>query len=310
MSEINSANKDSSSSPVWQPGHGPLDVNCLIMEAIDIIDRKFNWVRGLSTGFNDLDEITHGLRAGELIVVAGRPSIGKTTFVINLVESALQHSEKAVVIYSPETPAPKLVNKMLSSMGRIDQLKLNQGWLEDDDWPKLTSAVNMLKDSKLSIDDDSSISLEKIRLRTRSLVQKNGEIGLIVVDNLQMIKPDGYERACRSNDNAEILCGLKDLAREFECPIVVTSHLNRNLESRQQKRPRCSDLVDSGSIEQMADLIMFVYRDEVYHQRSKYKGLAEIIIGKHRYGYVGTALLGFVGKYSRFENQAPDMFYS
>lgn len=310
MSENDSENKNSSSSPLWNEGLGPLDVNCLLREAIDIIDRNFNVDKGIYSGFTALDAITQGLHAGELTVVGSRPSIGKTTFVLNIVESVLQNSEKNVVVYSPEIPAPELLFKILSSMGRIDQMKLRDGRLEDDDWPKLTSAVNMLKDRKLSIDDDYSISLEKIRSRTHRLVQERGELGLIVVDNLQMIQVDGNKLGCRSNENAEILCGLKALAREFKCPIVVTSHLNRNLENRQQKRPRCSDLADSGSIEQMADVILFIYRDELYQPRTKHKGVAEIIIGKHRFGHLGTVRLDFVGKYSRFENREPEWIYS
>lgn len=309
MSTHGSANMDSSSSQVSQAGNGPLDVNRIILDVIDRIDRGYNEVMGISTGFANLDQLIHGLHDGELIVVASRPGMGKTAFVMSLVESALQHSEKAVLVYSPESPASSLIYLMLSSIGKIETWCLRSAYVTDDDWPKLTSAVNKLKDRKLSIDDDPSITLEKIRARTRQLVKERGELGLIVVDNLQMIQLDGNDRGGRSHQIAEIVCGLKALAREFKCPVVVTSHVDRNLEKRQYKRPRCFDLSDSSAIEQVADVILFIYRDEVYDWRSKYKGVAEIIVAKQRLGYTGVTRLAFVGKYSRFEDQIDGCFF-
>lgn len=302
MSSKNAVNNESSSSAVGLVGTGPVDVSFILRDAIEQVDRLWNGVNGVPTGFTGLDLMTHGLHTGELIVVAGRPSMEQTTFVLNLVESVLQHSENAVVLYSPVMRAKALVLRMLSSIGSIDHHKLRDGRLEDDDWPKLVSAVDMLEDRKLFIDDDTGISLEGIRSRTRQLVQKNGDLGLIVVDELKMVQLDGNDRGCRSHEVDEIVYGLKALAQEFECPVVVTSNLDRNLENRKNKRPRCFDLSDSTAIEQVADLILFVYRDELYNPRTKDKGVAEIIIGKQRFGDIGTVRLSFKRKYSRFEN--------
>jgi replicative DNA helicase len=308
MSEKDSANMNSSSSASRLADTGPVDVNCILRDVIDQVDRLFNDISGVSTGFTDLDGMTQGLHEGELIVVAGRPSMGKTTFALNLVENALQHSEKAVVVYSPVMPAKSLVIRMLSSIGKIDQSKLRNGRLEDDDWPKLTSAVNQLKDRKLSIDDDSGISLEKIRSRTRQLVEEYGAIGLIVVDDLKRVQLCGNDLGCRSHEVAEIVFGLKSLAQEFECSVVVTSGICRDLEKRQNKRPQCYDLSDSSTIEQVADVILLVYRDEIYNRRSKDKGVTEIIVAKQRLGYTGTVRLSFEEKYAHFENLPPPYF--
>ena len=302
MTVKNLSDEDSSSSVVQLKVNGPIDVNLILINVIEQIGRNFNQINAVSSGFTDLDGMTQGLHAGELIVVASRPGMGKTTFALNLVESALQNSAKAVVIYSPVMPAKSLVMRMLSSIGTIDQTKLRHARLEDDDWPKLTSAVNLLKDCKLSIDDDSGISLAKIRSRTRQLVEEHGDIGLIVVDNLKMVQLDGNDRGCRSHEPAEIVCGLKALAQEFECPVVVTSGICRDLEKRQNKRPQRYDLSDSSAIEQVADVILFVYRDEIYNRRSKDKGVAEIIVAKQRLGYTGTIRLSFEDKYASFEN--------
>lgn len=302
MSEKNSENKDDLSSPAWITDNGPVAINVILRDAIDHIDRLWNEVMGISTGFTDLDEMTQGLHAGELIVVASRPCLGKSIFVKNLVERALQNSEKAVVVYSPEMPANAFVFRMLSSIGSIDLFKLSYAQMGDDDWPKLTSAFEMLMNRKLSIDEDTGISLEKIRSRSRQFVQEHGDIGLIVVDSLQMIQLDSNDRGCRADEVAEIVRGLKALARELKCPVVVTSHVDNNLEKRHNKRPMCFDLSDSSAIEQGADVILFVYRDEVYNPRTKDKGIAEIIIGKQRLGKAGRVRLAFKGKFARFEN--------
>lgn len=286
---------------------GPVGVNELLTKAIDRIDTLFNTadsITGLSTGYTDLDEKTSGLQPADLIIVAGRPSMGKTTFAMNLVENAVLRSDKAVLVYSLEMPGESLIMRMLSSLGRIDQTKVRSGQLEDDDWPRLTSAVNLLNDRKLFIDDTAGISPSEMRARTRRLVREHGDIGLIMIDYLQLMQIPGSSGDNRTNEISEISRSLKALAKEFNCPVVALSQLNRSLEQRPNKRPVNSDLRESGAIEQDADVIMFVYRDEVYHPETEHKGIAEIIIGKQRNGPIGFIRLAFIGKYTRFENLA------
>lgn len=289
---------------------GPVGVNLLLASAIDRIDALFNspeGLTGLSTGFLDLDNKTTGLQPADLIVVAGRPSMGKTTFAMNLVENAVLRSDKAVLVFSLEMPAESLILRMLSSLGRIDQTKVRTGKLDDDDWPRLTSAVNLLNDRKLFIDDTASISPSEMRTRARRLVREHGDLALIMVDYLQLMRvPGGSDN--RTNEISEISRSLKGLAKEFNCPVVALSQLNRSLEQRPNKRPVNSDLRESGAIEQDADIIMFVYRDEVYNPETEHKGVAEIIIGKQRNGPIGTVRLAFLGKYTRFENLAADNY--
>ncbi|MBF7731005.1 replicative DNA helicase [Pseudomonas sp. N040] len=290
---------------------GPIALNEILAKAIDRIDTLFNSndsITGISTGFTDLDAKTSGLQPADLIIVAGRPSMGKTTFAMNLVESAVLRSDKAVLVYSLEMPAESLIMRMLSSLGRIDQTKVRSGQMEDDDWPRLTSAVNLLQDRKLFIDDTAGISPSEMRARTRRLVREHGELGLIMVDYLQLMQLGGKGGENRTNEISEISRSLKGLAKEFNCPVVALSQLNRSLEQRPNKRPVNSDLRESGAIEQDADVIMFVYRDEVYNPETEYKGIAEIIIGKQRNGPIGAIKLAFLGKYTRFENLAPGSY--
>jgi replicative DNA helicase len=286
---------------------GPVGLNQLLANVIDTIDTLFNSdeaITGISTGFTDLDEKTSGLQPADLIIVAGRPSMGKTTFAMNLVENALMRSEKSILVFSLEMPAESLVMRMLSSLGRIDQTKVRSGRLDEDDWPRLTSAVNLLQERKLFIDDSAGISPSDMRARTRRLAREHGEIGLIMVDYLQLMQIGGSGGENRTNEISEISRSLKALAKEFNCPVVALSQLNRSLEQRPNKRPINSDLRESGAIEQDADVIMFVYRDEVYHPETEYKGVAEVIIGKQRNGPIGTVRLAFQGKYTRFDNLA------
>ncbi|WLG95316.1 replicative DNA helicase [Pseudomonas sp. FP198] len=290
---------------------GPVSVNDLLTKAIDRIDTLFNTdnaITGLSTGYTDLDEKTSGLQPSDLIIVAGRPSMGKTTFAMNLVENAVLRSDKAVLVYSLEMPGESLIMRMLSSLGRIDQTKVRSGQLEDDDWPRLTSAVNLLNDRKLFIDDTAGISPSEMRARTRRLVREHGDIAMIMIDYLQLMQIPGSSGDNRTNEISEISRSLKALAKEFNCPVVALSQLNRSLEQRPNKRPVNSDLRESGAIEQDADVIMFVYRDEVYHPETEHKGIAEIIIGKQRNGPIGFIRLAFIGKYTRFENLAPGSY--
>ena len=290
---------------------GPESVNTLLTKAIDRIDTLFNSdgaITGLSTGFTDLDEMTSGLQPADLIIVAGRPSMGKTTFAMNLVENAVLRSEKAVLVFSLEMPGDSLIMRMLSSLGRIDQTKVRSGRLEDEDWPRLTSAVNLLNDRKLFIDDTAGLSPTEMRARARRVVREHGDLALIMIDYLQLMRIGGTSSENRTNEISEISRSLKALAKEFNAPVVALSQLNRSLEQRPNKRPINSDLRESGAIEQDADVIMFVYRDEVYHQDTQDKGIAEIIIGKQRNGPIGTSRLAFLGKFTRFENLAPGSY--
>ena len=290
---------------------GPVGINEILVKTIDRIDELFNTnegLTGISTGFTDLDGMTSGLQPADLVIVAGRPSMGKTTFAMNLVENAVLRTEKVVLVFSLEMPSDSIVMRMLSSLGRIDQTKVRSGKLDDDDWPRLTSAVNLLNERKLFIDDTAGISPTEMRARARRLAREHGEIALIMVDYLQLMRIPGSSGDNRTNEISEISRSLKALAKEFNCPVVALSQLNRSLEQRPNKRPVNSDLRESGAIEQDADIIMFVYRDEVYHPETEYKGVAEIIIGKQRNGPIGTCRLAFIGKYTRFDNLAPGTY--
>ncbi|TXH93127.1 MAG: replicative DNA helicase [Pseudomonas sp.] len=290
---------------------GPVGINEILVKTIDRIDELFNTnegLTGISTGFTDLDNMTSGLQPADLVIVAGRPSMGKTTFAMNLVENAVLRSDKVVLVFSLEMPSDSIVMRMLSSLGRIDQTKVRSGRLDDDDWPRLTSAVNLLNERKLFIDDTAGISPTEMRARARRLAREHGEIGMIMVDYLQLMRIPGSSGDNRTNEISEISRSLKALAKEFNCPVIALSQLNRSLEQRPNKRPVNSDLRESGAIEQDADIIMFVYRDEVYHPETEYKGVAEIIIGKQRNGPIGTCRLAFIGKYTRFDNLAPGAY--
>ncbi|AMO67548.1 MULTISPECIES: replicative DNA helicase [Zhongshania] len=286
---------------------GLTPINPLLKSAVDKIDELFSnedAVTGLTTGFEKLDEMTSGLQNSDLIIVAARPSMGKTTFAMNLVENALMKSEQPILVFSMEMPANQLMMRMLSSVGRIDQTRIRTGRLEEEDWPKLSSAVTKLKDKLLFIDDTPALTPTEVRSRARKIVREHGSVGMIMLDYLQLMKVAGTASEGRTAEISEISRSLKGIAKEFECPVVALSQLNRALEQRPNKRPINSDLRESGAIEQDADVIMFIYRDEVYNEESADKGMAEIIIGKQRNGPIGTARLSFVGKHTRFENLA------
>jgi len=273
------------------------------VEKIEILFEQEGDVTGVSTGFTDLDKMTSGLQRGDLIIVAGRPSMGKTTIAMNMAENAAISGDLPVAVFSMEMPGDSLAMRMMSSLGRIDQNKVRTGKLDNDEWPRLTSAINMLGETKLFIDDTAALTPGEVRSRARRLTRDHGQLGLIVLDYLQLMQSpsSGESRVAQISD---ISRGLKTLAKELNVPVVALSQLNRNLEQRPNKRPVMSDLRESGSIEQDADVIMFVYRDEVYNEDSPDKGTAEIIIGKQRNGPIGTARLTFLGKYTRFENCA------
>jgi replicative DNA helicase len=286
---------------------GPQDVNPLLKSALARIEELFTSggdITGLSTGFADLDNMTSGLQPSDLVIVAGRPSMGKTSFAMNLVENAVLGQDKPILVFSMEMPAEQLVIRMLSSIGRINQTRIRNGKLEQEDWPKLSTAVNKLKDVRLFIDDTPALSPTELRTRARRVARENGgELGMIMVDYMQLMQIAGSSEG-RTAEISEISRNLKAIAKEFACPMVALSQLNRSLEQRPNKRPVNSDLRESGAIEQDADVIMFIYRDEVYNEESPDKGVAEIIIGKQRNGPIGTARLAFQGEFTRFENLA------
>lgn len=288
-------------------GSGPKNINPILAQTLTRIETLFESgepTTGLTTGFRDLDEKTSGLQPSDLIIVAGRPSMGKTTFAMNLVENALISTGVPVLVFSMEMPADALAMRMISSLGRIDQTKVRSGKLDEDDWPRLTSAVSLLKDKPLYIDDTPALSPTEMRSRARRIARENGgKLGLIMVDYLQLMRVPGNTEG-RTAEISEISRSLKGLAKELSCPVVALSQLNRSLEQRPNKRPVNSDLRESGAIEQDADVIMFVYRDEVYNEDTPDKGIAEIIIGKQRNGPIGTVRLAFIGKYTKFEDLA------
>lgn len=277
------------------------------LEHIEELSKLNSNITGVSTGYNDLDEMTSGLQKGDLVIVAGRPSMGKTTFSMNIAEYASANKKLPTAIFSMEMPAEQLTLRMLSSMGRIDQHRLRTGKLTDEDWPRIATAVKIFADVPMFIDDSPALSPTEVRARARRLMREHGQLGLIVLDYLQLMQT-GSATENRATEISEISRSLKALAKELSVPIIALSQLNRSLEQRPNKRPVMSDLRESGAIEQDADVIIFIYRDEVYNPESPDKGTAEIIIAKQRNGPIGTARLTFLGKYTRFENFTPDIY--
>jgi replicative DNA helicase len=263
-------------------------------------------ITGTATGFTDLDRMTSGLQPGDLVIVAGRPSMGKTAFSINIAENVAMDSKLPVAIFSMEMGATQLAMRMLGSVGKLNQHDLRTGRLQDDDWGRLTHALGRLNDAPIHIDESAALSALDLRARSRRLSrQNNGQLGLIVVDYLQLMSSNaGKASENRATEISEISRSLKALAKELHVPVIALSQLNRSLEQRPNKRPVMSDLRESGAIEQDADLILFIYRDEVYNSDSPDKGKAEIIIGKQRNGPIGKVELAFRGEYTRFDNLA------
>jgi replicative DNA helicase len=287
------------------------NIRGLLAAAVDRIDMLFQQddaITGVSTGFTDLDNMTAGLQPSDLIIVAGRPSMGKTTLAVNFAENAAIKHQVPVGIFSMEMPGEHLALRMMSSLGHIDQHKIRTGKLEDDDWPRLTSAVSLLDSAPIFIDDTPALNPMELRARARRLKREHN-LGLIVIDYLQLMQVSNT-RENRATEISEISRNLKALAKELEVPVIALSQLNRSLESRTDRRPVMSDLRESGAIEQDADVIMFIYRDEVYNEESPQKGLAEIIIGKQRNGPIGKCLLTFRGQFTRFENYATENYYA
>lgn len=289
---------------------GLIEVNSLLKEAVTKIDELFRSgsdITGVPSGITDLDQRTSGWQPGELIILAARPSMGKTALALNFVESAMFQQPKPVLVFSMEMPAYALIMRMMSSVGRIDQGKMRNGKLTEEDWPKLSSAVAKMKDKLLFIDDTAGLNPQEMRARVRRTAREHGNPGMIMVDYLQLMTTAGASEG-RTQEISEISRSLKAIAKEFECPVIALSQLNRGVEQRPNKRPMNSDLRESGAIEQDADVILFIYRDEYYNEDSPDKGMAELIIGKQRNGEIGTCRAAFVGKYTRFDNLAPEYF--
>ncbi|ROR35171.1 replicative DNA helicase [Inmirania thermothiophila] len=292
-----------------QAGFTPLkDLLTAAVERIERLYEEGSAITGVATGFADFDELTSGLQPSDLVVVAGRPSMGKTTFALNIAEHVAIKGGRPVAVFSMEMPGEQLALRLMSSLGRVNQQRVRTGRLEDEDWPRITSAVTLLAQAPIYIDDTPALSPTELRARARRLQRQfDGGLGLVVVDYLQLMQvPGGSEN--RATEISEISRSLKALAKELHVPVIALSQLNRNLEQRPNKRPVMSDLRESGSIEQDADLVVFIYRDEVYNPESPDKGTAEIIVAKQRNGPTGTVRLTFLGQYTRFENFAHDPY--
>ncbi|MBX2849508.1 MAG: replicative DNA helicase [Acidiferrobacterales bacterium] len=287
-------------------------IDSLLGEAVDRIEELFKTkqlITGVSTGFVDLDTKTTGLQGGDLVIVAGRPSMGKTSFAMNLVEEAAISQNLPVAVFSMEMPGAQLATRMLASLSRVNSNKLRTGQLDNDDWPKLTSALGLLQDKHIYIDDTPALSPLEVRTRARRLAAEHEHgLGMIMIDYLQLMRGGAGSSENRTMEISNITRALKGLAKELDCPVVVLSQLNRSLEQRPDKRPIMSDLRESGAIEQDADLIMFIYRHEVYEPETEHKGSAEIIIAKQRNGPIGKIRLTFLGEFTRFENAASPNF--
>jgi replicative DNA helicase len=276
-----------------------------VVERIEVLYAREDQsdVTGVPTGFSDLDTMTSGLQPGDLIIVAGRPSMGKTAFSVNIGENVAIQSGLPVMLFSMEMAGTQLVTRMIGSVGKLDQHKLRTGRLQDDDWVRLTHALGKLNEAPVFIDETPALTALEVRARARRLHRQCGKLGLIIIDYLQLMSASSQGEN-RATEISEISRGLKALAKELHVPVIALSQLNRSLEQRPDKRPVMSDLRESGAIEQDADLILFIYRDEVYNKESQDKGIAEIIIGKQRNGPIGKVRLTFLGEYTRFENYA------
>ena len=289
---------------------GFIDIKELLPKAAQRIDDLYqlddpNGVTGVPSGYSDLDQKTAGLQPGDLIIIAGRPSMGKTSLALNIAEHVGMEVGLPVAIFSMEMGAAQLTMRLLGSVGKLDQHKMRIGQLEDEDWPKLTNALGVLNEAPIFIDEGSALNSYEVRARARRLHRQQGKLGLIVIDYIQLMSSANEQsNENRATEVSEISRSLKALAKELNVPVVALSQLNRSVESRPDKRPMMSDLRESGAIEQDADVIMFIYRDEVYNPETAEKGVAEILLSKQRNGPTGTVKLTFLGQYTRFENYA------
>jgi replicative DNA helicase len=284
------------------------EIQPLLTQVVERIDMLFQRdhasdVTGIPTGYADLDRMTSGLQPGDLIIVAGRPSMGKTAFSLNIAENVALDTKLPVAVFSMEMAGTQLVMRMMGSVGKLDQHRVRTGRLQDEDWQRLTYAVGKLNDAPIYIDESAALTALDLRARARRLHRQCGKLGLIVIDYLQLMSGSGHGEN-RATEISEISRSLKALAKELDVPVIALSQLNRSLEQRPNKRPVMSDLRESGAIEQDADVILFIYRDEVYNPETPEKGVAEIIVGKQRNGPIGAVRLAFLGEYTRFENLA------
>ena len=276
------------------------------VDRIDILHQSDGDITGISSGFTEFDKLTAGLQGGDLVIVAGRPSMGKTTFAVNIAENAAIGAKVPTAIFSMEMPSQQLAFRMISSLGRVDQTHLRTGRFPDEDWSRINTAVQLMSEAPIFIDDTAGLSPTEIRARSRRLQREHG-LGLIVVDYLQLMAVPGNKEN-RATEISEISRSLKALAKELSLPVIALSQLNRSVEQRTDKRPVMSDLRESGAIEQDADLIIFIYREEVYNPETPRKGVADIAIAKQRNGPIGDFPLTFVGRYTKFENWVPDTY--
>ena len=276
------------------------------VDRIDLLHQSGGDITGVSTGFNEFDKLTAGLQPGDLVIIAGRPSMGKTTLAVNIAENAAIGAKVPTAIFSMEMPAQQLAFRMISSLGRVDQTHLRTGKFPDEDWSRINTAVQLMSDAPIFIDDSPGLSPTEIRARARRLKREHG-LGLIVLDYLQLMQVHGNTEN-RATEISEISRSLKSLAKELEVPVIALSQLNRGVEQRTDKRPVMSDLRESGAIEQDADVIVFIYREEVYVPDTPRKGIADISIAKQRNGPIGEFPLTFVGRYTKFENWIPETY--
>jgi replicative DNA helicase len=284
-------------------------VKAILPDVVNRIDELYNSdgkMTGIPTGFKQLDEMTSGLQPGDLIIVAGRPSMGKTALAVNMAENAALGSKKSAAIFSMEMSAESLTLRMISSLGRINQANLRSGRLSEEDWPRIDSAMTQLSTANIFVDETPSLTPTEIRARARRLKRERG-LDLIVVDYLQLMQVTGTKEN-RATEISEISRSLKALAKELKVPVIALSQLNRGVEQRTEKKPVMSDLRESGALEQDADLILLIYREEVYEPNTTRKGIADIIIAKQRNGPVGDVQLTFLGQYTKFENYAPESY--
>jgi replicative DNA helicase len=283
-------------------------MDSLVVQLLDRVQEMAdnpNDITGVPTGFHDLDRLTSGFQAGDMIVLAARPSMGKTALAINIAEHVALHEGLPVAVFSMEMGASQLAVRIVGSIGRIDQMHLRTGKLTDDEWPRLTEAIEKLRNVSLHIDETPGLTTSELRANARRLARQCGQLGLIVVDYLQLMSvSSSMSEENRATAVGEISRGLKMLAKELKCPVIALSQLSRGVESRTDKRPMMSDLRESGAIEQDADVIMFIYRDDYYNKDSKEPGVAEIIISKQRNGPTGTVKLAFVKPLTKFESLA------
>jgi replicative DNA helicase len=276
------------------------------VDRIDVLHQSDGNITGIPSGYTEFDKLTAGLQAGDLIIVAGRPSMGKTALAVNIAENAAIGAKVPTAIFSMEMPSQQLAFRMISSLGRVDQSHLRTGQFPDEDWSRINTAVQLMSDAPLFIDDTPGLSPTEIRARARRLQREHG-LGLIVVDYLQLMQVPGNKEN-RATEISEISRNLKSLAKELALPIIALSQLNRSVEQRTDKRPVMSDLRESGAIEQDADMIVFIYREEVYNKETPRKGIADVTIAKQRNGPIGDFPLTFVGRYTKFENWVPDTY--